>query len=197
MRRAVLGVFVAGASRRMRGHPKGLLPAPDTGEPIVAKLVRLGREVDLEAVLVGRSPHYAAVAPGVPTLEDRPAGVGPLGGLAALLAHADGGVAVAVACDMPFVTAASLRRVATSPSTAQVVAPRRGPEAPFEPFLARYDAARALPVVERALRDGARSFQRLFALCEVDPLELDAELASALTDWDSPDDLLAVSPSTP
>jgi choline dehydrogenase len=42
---AVLGVFVGGRSTRMGGHPKGLLAAPDTGEALVVRAVRLAREI--------------------------------------------------------------------------------------------------------------------------------------------------------
>jgi hypothetical protein len=34
------GIFVGGAARRMDGAPKGLLPAPDTGEALVVRAAR-------------------------------------------------------------------------------------------------------------------------------------------------------------
>lgn len=185
----ILGVFVGGRSVRMGGRPKGRLPAPDTGEPIVERLVRVGREAGLAPVLVGDAAPYADLAPGVLRLADDPAGVGPLGGLAALLRHAGARPAVAVACDMPHVTAAVLRRVAEASATEPVVAARRGPDAPWEPMLARYDSARVLPALEAALAAGERSFQALLGSLPVHALPTDAAIEAALADWDVPDDL--------
>lgn len=187
----LLGVFVGGASRRMGGLPKGLLAAPDTGEPLVSRLLRVGREAGCEPVIVGRRAEYAAVAAGVPVLDDDPAEVGPLGGLRALLGYAGDRLAVAVACDMPFVSAGALRRLASTPSCAAVVAPRRGPGAPYEPFFARYDPPRVLPALDAVLRGGGRSLQGLLSRCEVEALSLDLESSAALTDWDTPDDARA------
>jgi len=104
----VLGVFVGGASRRMNGRPKGLLPSPETGEPLVVRLARIGLELGLEVVLVGRAPSAPRWC-ARDRARGRPEGVGPLGGLAALLEHAGTSPAVAIACDQPFVTAGCSR----------------------------------------------------------------------------------------
>lgn len=173
----------------MGGRPKGRLPAPDTGEPLVGKLARLGREAGLEPVLVGDAGAYDDLLPGVARLADEPPGVGPLGGLSALLHRAGGRRAVAVACDMPHVTAAVLRRLATCSADTPVVAVRRSSDAPWEPLLARYDAPGVRPVLDAALAGGERSFQALFGRLEVHALEPDPELERALADWDAPQDM--------
>lgn len=185
----LLGIFVGGRSSRMGGRPKGRLPAPSSGEPIVQMLVRIGREAGLEPVLVGEAAGYEDLAAGVERLEDDPPGVGPLGGLAALLGRAGMAPAVAVACDMPRVTALLLRRLVDHPATAPVLAPRRGWDAPWEPLLARYDAPRVRPVLHDVLGRGHRSFQRLFAHLEVAELAMDPAVAAALADWDTPRDI--------
>lgn len=186
MSATILGIFVGGASRRMGGRPKGLLPAPVSAPvTLVESLVAAGRAAGLAPVLVGAAEAYAAAVPGVPRLADSPAGVGPLGGLNALLQAAGEGEAIAVACDMPYVDAAILERLARHPSAADAVAPRRAGR--WEPMLARYRAPAARPVLERALAEGVRSFQELFERLGVEPLELDAALERALIDWDTPD----------
>lgn len=181
----------------MGGAPKGLLPID--GEPLVAKAIRVARELGHEVVLVGHAEPYAEVARGCEVLEDAPAGVGPLGGLGALLARAVRGEAadgagearaIALACDLPYLRAEPLRALALSPSPAAVVAARRAPHAPWEPLFARYHAARVRPVLAAALAAGDRSFQRLFARLAVEELALDAEARDVLVDWDSPEDLL-------
>jgi len=172
----------------MGGRPKGLLPGPD-GRPLLARLVDAGHAVGCDVVLVGEAAAYGAIAPEVPRLEDRPAGVGPLGGLAALLEAAGDRPCVALACDMPHVEAATLARLLEHAPGSAVVAPRRGDDAPWEPLLARYAPAVVRPVLGGVLEEGARSFQRLFAALEVTPLPLDAAVARALEDWDRPEDV--------
>jgi molybdopterin-guanine dinucleotide biosynthesis protein A len=176
----------------MGGRPKGLLPAPDTGEPLVARLLRLGREAGLETVLVGDASAYASVAPGVPALADEPGGLGPLGGLNALLRHAGDRPALALACDLPRASRALLERLRDHPGAAEVLAARRGPDAPWEPFLARYRSpmVRAVLEPELARTEGLRSFQALLSRLTIEELVLRPEEWSQLDDWDSPEDLL-------
>lgn len=183
----LVGIFVGGASRRMGGAPKGLLPID--GEPLVARAIRIARELGYDVVLVGRAGAYAEVARGCVALDDAPAGVGPLGGLGALLAHAGDAPAIAIACDMPYLRTEPLRALASSPSRAAVVAARRAPDAPWEPLFARYDAKRVRPVLAEALRAGERSFQRLFSRLDVEELPLDADARDVLVDWDAPEDV--------
>ncbi|MBI2393600.1 MAG: NTP transferase domain-containing protein [Deltaproteobacteria bacterium] len=194
VQRIIGGIFVGGASRRMGGRPKGLLPAPDGGEPLVLRAVRLVREVSAVPVLVGDAAAYRAALPelagplGVEELADDPPGIGPLGGLCALLSRAAPGERViAIACDMPYVGADDLRALIADPSTADVCAARRDDDAPWEPLLARYDAARVLPVARAAIAAGERGLQRLFARLHVSRFVPSSP--RAMDDWDEPDDV--------
>lgn len=190
-----IGVFVGGKSARM-GRPKGLLPAPssaepvpsvDAGEPLLLRALGLARACGVPAVLVGdASPYRALLAErDVPALVDDPPGVGPVGGLCALLAYAER--AVAIACDMPFVTVEDVRALLDSPSAAPVLAARRADDAPWEPLLARYDSARVLPAARASIAAGERGFQRLFARLAVE--RWSPVSARALEDWDEPADV--------
>jgi molybdopterin-guanine dinucleotide biosynthesis protein A len=204
-----LGVLVGGRSSRMGGQPKGLLLVPGSDESLVVHALRVGAEAgcaprwlvgDLEAydplaTAHARELNSAAGGADQPAfrgrLQDDPAGVGPLGGLRALLqaASASGlGQVIAVACDMPYVTPALLTALREHPSEAAVLAARRGPEAPWEPLLARYRPALLLPAVDAALAAGERSFQRLLARVTVAEFEAPG-LARALDDWDRPEDV--------
>lgn len=182
------GIFVGGGSTRMGGRPKGLLAAPDTGEPLAVRLARLARGVGCEVVLVGRADAYREALPHLPVLEDAPGIDGPLAGLSALLAEAGERPALALACDLPFVTASLLQRLLDAPA-APIVAPRARPDAPWEPLLARYAPSEVAPVLEGALRDGIRSFQRLFARLAVQELPLATAELEQLRDWDEPSDV--------
>lgn len=186
--RDLLGIFVGGGSTRMGGRPKGLLLSPDTQEPLVARLVRLGREAGLEPVAVGRADAYRELVPELPELLDEPAEVGPLGGLCALLREAGDAHVIAVACDMPFVSSALLRRLRREQPAASVLAARS--EAGFwEPLCARYHAKAVLPSCQSAIAEGVRSFQRLFARLPVCELSLTAAERTELKDWDRPEDV--------
>src|SRR6266550_4205108 len=88
----VAGIFVGGQARRMGGEPKGVLIAP-SGEAIVSRWRRMFDDLGVATVLVGKSDAYADL--GIESIEDDPPGIGPLGGLAALLARAGGARAIA------------------------------------------------------------------------------------------------------
>lgn len=189
---SLLAIFVGGKSRRMGEH-KGLLPIPDSSEPIVEALVRRGRTAGFEPVLVGEATPYARLARGVLRLQDDPPGAGPLAGLQAAVRHAlktHRSRLVAIACDMPFVSAEALGSARDHPSRAVVVAPKRAAQAPWEPMLARYDASRLADPLARAISRGETSFQRLFASIEVEALPLSEAVERALEDWDRPEDLI-------
>lgn len=174
------------------GEHKGLLPVPGGAEPIVEALVRRAREAGFDPLLVGDATPYAHLAEGVIRVEDDPPGAGPLAGLQAALRHAlNTGRSrfVTVACDMPYVTPEALQQVRDHQSEAPVVAPRRGPDAPWEPMLARYDAARLADALAEAISQGQRSFQKLFASIEVEAPPLTPAIDCALRDWDTPEDL--------
>jgi molybdopterin-guanine dinucleotide biosynthesis protein A len=185
---ALLGIFVGGRGRRMGGVQKALLPAPDGSPSLLARTLRVAREVGLEPVLVGEAALGDA-AQGVVQLADSEPGVGPLAGLAALLAHAGARSVIAVGGDMPYVSGAVLLRLLQEEPSAQVLAPRDAQTGKWQPLFARYDAATVSAVLTQALRAGERSFQQLFRHLTVRELVLEASEALTLRDWDTPEDV--------
>src|SRR5689334_11731255 len=180
---ALLGVLAGGKSSRM-GRDKAWLPAPGATEALLERLLRLGAVLQLNAVVAGgRAPA------GVVALADDPPGIGPLGGLCALLAHAERGPVIALACDMPYVDAPLLARLARAPSAAAVLAPRDPASGKWQPLFARYDAERALPVVRAAIARGEHSLQRVLATLAVEELTLTPAEHARLRDWDEPGDV--------
>ena len=165
----------------MGGAPKGQLVRD--GETLVRRWRRLFEEVGLRPLLVGRNTAYDTE--GLETLEDAVSDRGPLGGLVTLLERAGAGTAVAVACDMPYVSIELLRALIDAPA-APAVAVRRGGF--WEPLFARYDAARVLPIARARLEAGAFGLQGL--LDEAGAVALDPkDRAAELDDWDTPGDL--------
>lgn len=186
----LVGIFVGGKATRFGGVAKGMLPTPDSGEPVVARLARLCREAaGADIVLVGRGAAYDAL--GLPSLDDAPGIAGPLGGLSALLAEASrrNAPAIAMACDLPYVTRDMVARLASFAPAAPAVAPRQS--GLWQPLFARYAPRVCSPLLEAALAGGA---SRARAVLErlgdrVVELPLDAEEASLLADWDRPEDV--------
>lgn len=186
---SVLGIFVGGRGKRMGGRAKSDLRAPGSDERLVDRLVRIAGEAGLACVVVGSHPEAAPLRAGLACVADQPPGIGPLGGLGALLRFAQPRSVIAVACDMPFVTTTLVERLARDPRNATVLAPREPDARKWQPLFARYDAARTLPVLERTVGEGVRSFQDLFAQLDVVEFELDDAERALLRDWDTPEDI--------
>lgn len=181
----LVGIFVGGRSTRM-GRPKGRV-RDGSGVALLARLVAAVERTGFDVVLVGDATPYATEVPAVPRIPDAPGIEGPMAGLLALLEAAGPRQAIALACDMPFVDGATVEALASEPTEAVAIAARADREAPFEPFLARYDAPRLLPIVRESAARGERSLQRLLrsvgteTFVPADP--------RALADWDTPEDV--------
>lgn len=188
--RCSVGIFVGGRGSRMGGAAKGLLELPD-GRRVLDRLLGECRAAlpQSEIVLVGAAHAYQSY--GLPMLGDAPPGIGPLGGLAALLAHADAigdEACIALACDLPFVTRSLLVRLAGELPDMLALAPRQAEI--WEPLLARY-RLEALAAVRDAIALDQRSLQKLFARLgtRACALPLTGSDARELFDWDTPDDV--------
>lgn len=170
----------------MGGVAKGMLEAP-SGEPIVRRTLTLLERLGIDAVLVGDASAYGSM--GARAIADDPGARGPMAGLLALLALAGSGRAVAIACDMPFVDAASIVRLCDAASGAAIVAPRE--DGLWQPLFARYDAPRVLPVARALAAERTWALQSLFARVPSEELVLCDEERRLLGDWDTPEDVAA------
>lgn len=186
-RPVLAGIFVGGRSSRM-GRTKGLLRAPGDARSLVQRAVDLFRALDVPVVLVGEHADYTHI--GVAMLPDAIAGIGPLGGLVALLEANPNGDVIACACDLPYVDEALARRLLDAP-TAPVVTPLAG--GVLQPLFARYASDLVLPVARRradeAAHGGSPALQKLLAEVGATPLALDVSEEARLRDWDSPSDV--------
>lgn len=182
---------MGGSGRRMGGVAKGLLRAPVSDETLVERLLRVCSRAAPEAqvYLVGESSAYAAL--GVTTLTDAPAGVGPLGGLRSLLLEArDNGAvsALALACDLPFLDETVLARLLLPLSGAARVPIADGRD---QPLAAAYAPEETLRAVDALL---AQKRHRMLGVLgelgsRVERVTFDGDSASALRDWDTPEDV--------
>jgi molybdenum cofactor guanylyltransferase len=184
MSEPILGIFVGGSSRRLGGIPKGTLRHPVEPTSLVEHALSLARRLGSEAVLVGRHDAYADL--GAVMLADAPAGIGPMGGLAALIAYAGRRDVIAIACDMPYVPLELVERMVATPGGAAVVPRRTGG---LEPLCALYRPDAVREVLERAIADRRFSLQSILTEVEVRELLLKACEQCWLDDWDAPADV--------
>ncbi len=169
--REVLGVVLAGGRSSRMGRNKALLVLE--GETLIARVVRLVRQVTREVVVVG-DPVLSSYVD-APVVGDETPGLGPLAALRTALRIAYGRDVLLVGCDMPFLVPAALRRVLAEAdrwTDAAVVLPRtdNGPQ-----YLHALYRARCLPRVTGLLADGARSLAELVdevTVVELPPTDL-------------------------
>ncbi|MBM4267981.1 MAG: molybdenum cofactor guanylyltransferase [Deltaproteobacteria bacterium] len=164
------GLLLAGGRSSRMGRPKALLDL--AGEPLVAHAARslfavcdevvlavAPREQADDAYIAALADAVRGVAPQgeahVLVVRDAEAFRGPVGGLATALAAARGRLAIAVACDTPFVARPLLEGLfarAEAPCEYDVVLPVR--DGRPEPLLAVYRVATAGPHFARRLAQG-------------------------------------------
>jgi molybdopterin-guanine dinucleotide biosynthesis protein A len=184
------GLFVGGKARRFGGIAKGWLETPE-GPSIVERTLALARAAipGAAVVLVGEARAYEKLA--LDAIADAPPGIGPLGGLSALLAEAErrgARTALALACDMPFLSSDLIRRLCEVEPDAPVLAPRP-PGQPWYALTARY-AIGVLPVLRAMIAEREHKLQRLFdRVPGADALPLSESELGQLVDWDSVDDM--------
>lgn len=167
----------------MGGAAKGLLRTA-SGETIVERWAALFDRLGIERVLVGGRPEYAAL--GWRQIDDDPEARGPLAGVLALLSEAGDRAAIAVACDMPFVSDALVSALLAAPA-APIVAPRDAHG--WQPLFARYDAARVLPIARAQARAGRFALQALLDGAGAVELALQPAQRTELRDWDAASDI--------
>jgi molybdopterin-guanine dinucleotide biosynthesis protein A len=140
----IVAILAGGRSRRM-GRPKPTVELG--GRPLISYPLAVARGAGLEAWIVAKR-ETELPSSDCRLLREPDEPHHPLLGVVTALQAARPAPVVALAADMPFVTAELLRELATRSSNAAIEAEGR-----LQPLLARYDAA-ALEPLERALAAG-------------------------------------------
>ena len=193
MREPLVGLFVGGKSSRM-GSAKGLLRHPVSGVTLLEHVLLQVRKAlpESSVVLVGKRPEYSELASELQLveLEDAVSDQGPLSGLVSLLRQARMmGVteALAVACDMPFLTPSLLLKMTKEAVEAPVLCSQS--EGKYEALFARYSVS-LLEQCEEQLDKGRLSLQELIREAGGRELLLSKEERALLVDWDHPEQVL-------
>lgn len=182
--------MAGGQNRRYGGEPKALEAVG--GEAIAVRAIRALGAAASRVVLVANEPETFRSL----SLEIRPdirPGLGALGGIhtAVVWAEEEGcrGALVA-ACDMPFLSAELLQRLADGAGAAEVVAPASDSRRGLEPLCACYGVD-CRPAIEAALERGDRHVTSFFPDVQVRtlPREVVAEFGDP--------DLLFLNVNTP
>jgi molybdopterin-guanine dinucleotide biosynthesis protein A len=163
----VTGAVLAGGRSTRLGRDKALLALD--GEPLLARAVRLLREVCAEVLVVGPLER-ASVVPGVRVLADERPSSGPLGGIATALRAMSGDRLLAVATDMPFLRPALLRYLLTISTGFDVTVPRV--EGRTHQLCAVYSRA-CLPLIDAQLARGEYKIDRFFGQVRLRVVEED------------------------
>jgi molybdopterin-guanine dinucleotide biosynthesis protein A len=186
----VAGVLVGGRSTRM-GSCKALLRY---GTKTFMEHVALaaGAVAD-EVVLLGHLDNAPPELQGLPRLRDDPQSAGPVAGLIPLLAYAGDRLSLLIACDMPLIKQAILRRLVEACDESVDGAAYRVREAKAEYYpCALAVHPRTLSIIRAT--DSIFSLRNIIETIECHILEADWAAANSLRSFNTPDeyaDLLA------
>jgi molybdopterin-guanine dinucleotide biosynthesis protein A len=180
-------ILAGGRSLRM-GMPKELVRLPD-GRMMIDAVASVLASIADRVVVLGVTP----ARPDLRHLPDLHGGLGPLGGIEALLASGIDERYLVCPCDVPRITAPVLRALIGAAGDAMaVVLHLRGEEAPRP--LPLVVSERALPAVQRRVAQGRLAVHGLVAALEARAVEAPPEWAALLTNVNTPEDLSALSP---
>ena len=179
-------IMAGGKSTRM-GQDKAWIELD--GEPLIARVAAVLREVADEVIVVANDPRYDSL--GLRVVRDRYPNGGALGGIATGVSAATHDAVLVAACDMPFLSADVWRVLLAHAAEGDVVIPRIGGE--YETLHAIYTKA-CVPHMVRSLAENQLrviSFfekVRVHAIDEVELRVADATLR-AFTNVNTPEEL--------
>ena len=144
---SVSAAIMAGGKSRRMGQDKAWIELD--GEPLIARVAGVLKQVADEVLIVANDPRYASL--GLRVVPDRFPDGGALGGIATGVSAATHDRVLVAACDMPFLSVEVWRVLLDHRYEADVVIPKVGNE--LETMHALYTKACVAPM-ERALAAG-------------------------------------------
>jgi molybdopterin-guanine dinucleotide biosynthesis protein A len=161
-------ILTGGQSSRM-GQDKALLEVD--GKPLIKIIAGHVKRVLDDVTLVGSKARYGSL--GMPVIEDIHPGLGPLAGIHAALRHSRKPLVLVVGCDMPFLNAQFLEKLAQVAAVADAeVTVAESVEYGVESLCAVYNQS-TLPLVEDAIENRELKVARLYEKVRVRKLSAD------------------------
>lgn len=180
------GAILAGGAGRRMGRPKHDVPLADGRRMIDAVAETLGR-VSARLVVVGPP----GLLEGVERVEDLRAGLGPLGGVEALLSSGIDTHYLVCGCDQPALTPELLRLLTAGDEPVRALR-IEGDDTPQ--MLPLVVSSSLLSSVTTQLDDGRRALRRWLGRVGVAERRVPRELAAGLANVNTPDDLRRLDP---
>ena len=182
----VAGLVLAGGRSSRMGKNKALLRLPD-GQTFLENALGILAEA-CEAVWISRAPdqNYGSL----PCVADRRVGLGPLGGIAAGLAHIKSlgfDAAQVLACDLPLMRPSLLAPLRDAPPGALLSVWRDGQSGRLEPLAALYFCS-ALPFLEDALANGRLALKNAVPAWGVAIRDYGPSLAACFCNCNTPEE---------
>jgi molybdopterin-guanine dinucleotide biosynthesis protein A len=159
------------------GTDKAFLPLVDGGPPMLALVLDQLRSVADDVMIVANDrERYEQF--GVRVVPDAHLGIGALGGIHAAVSQAANDHCLVVACDMPFLNAGLLQRMASEPRDYDVLVPaipgqsRQGGKGLVYQTLHAIYGKGCLPAIEARIKEGNRQVIGFFDAVGVRQIEV-------------------------
>ena len=177
-----------------------------TGGTMIERAVQVARQITDEVVVLGREIRLPASLEELTVVDDEKPDGGPLAGLCSLLKCADPGWGLLLACDMPYIESAVIRRLMAQadPDTDAVVFERTERRGRYHACCGLYhsriarppvgDPAQLAPALE-VLFNGDASLNSLLKRIRVRVLRPTPEESRQLCNINTPEDLKAMGPN--
>ena len=172
-------ILTGGRARRLDGANKGTLVVGST--TIIDRQLQSLRDISTDIFVVGHDDD-AWTSRGLRVVNDEIPGAGPLGGIYTAIVNSPCDRTLVIACDMPFLSGAFLRRLAAI-EHADLVIPRRARG--YEPLCAIYSIACAADIRERLAR---REYEASTLPTGVRVVELDGDSDLVFVNVNTPHD---------
>ncbi len=183
----IAGAILAGGQSTRMGQPKEGVVLSD-GRPMIEHVADAYRGVCEQIVIVGACEGYdIASCKNTRQVKDRHKGVGPLGGVEALLASGIASAYVVTSCDQPLLTP-DLLRLLVQCGESDGVFLRTDDGVELDPFPGFFPAA-WLCGVENAIREKRLGVRRFLRTMDVQWVRAPANAADRVRSFNRPDEL--------